>query len=44
MKSLLLLLAPFLFTVTGSAASTYPVRLDDPAAVYLTAEEFHVTR
>jgi polygalacturonase len=42
MKSLLLLLAPFLFTVIGSAASTYPARLDDPAAVYLTAEEFHV--
>ena len=42
MKSLLLLLAPFLFTMTGSAASTYPARLDDPAAVYLTAEEFHV--
>src|SRR5580658_6067533 len=41
MKSLLLLLAPFFFTVTGSAASTYPARLDDPAAVYLTAEEFH---
>ncbi len=42
MKSLLLLLASLLVTVTCSAASTYPTRLDDPAAVYLTAEEFHV--
>ena len=42
MKPLLLLLAPFLCTAACFAASTYPARLDDPAAVYLTAEEFHV--
>jgi hypothetical protein len=42
MKSLLLLLASLLVTVTCSAASTYSTRLDDPAAVYLTAEDFPV--
>ncbi len=42
MKSLLFLLAPLLMTATCSAASTYPTRLDDPAAVYLTPEEFQV--
>src|ERR1700722_16531348 len=42
MKPLLLLLASFLCTAPCFAASTYPVRLDDPAAVYLTPEEFHV--
>src|SRR3984957_14753812 len=42
MKPLLLLFAAFLSTAPCFAASTYPVRLDDPAAVYLTAEEFHV--
>ena len=36
-----MLLAPLL-AATCFAASTYPARLDDPAAVYLTAEEFHV--
>ena len=42
-KSLLCLVAGlFSVTATCSAASTYPTRLDDPAAVYLTAEEFHV--
>ncbi len=30
-----------MYTATCSAASTYPTRLEDPAAVYLTAEEFH---
>jgi hypothetical protein len=28
-------------TASCFAASTYPTRLEDPAAVYLTAEEFH---
>jgi hypothetical protein len=42
MKSLLLLFASLLVTVTCSAASIYPARLDDPAAVYLTPEDFHV--
>jgi hypothetical protein len=42
MKILPLLLVTLLVTVTCSAASVYPTRLDDPAAVYLTAEEFHV--
>src|SRR3984957_8829576 len=41
MKILQLLLVTLLVTATCSAASTYPTRLDDPAAVYLTAEEFH---
>ena len=40
-KFLVLLLVAPLFTPTCSAASTYRARLDDPAAVYLTAEEFH---
>jgi polygalacturonase len=31
-----------LFTSFCSAASVYTVRLDDPAAVYLTAKDFHV--
>ena len=38
----LLLVAFVVLTATCSAASTYPRQLDDPAAVYLTAEEFHV--
>jgi hypothetical protein len=42
MKSLLLPFAPLLLVLTCSAASVYPTRLDDPAAVYLTPEEFHV--
>ena len=42
MKSLLVLLASLLMTAVCFAASTYPTRLDDPAAVYLTPEEFHV--
>src|ERR1700733_12109333 len=41
MKILQSLLVTLLVTATCSAASTYPTRLDDPAAVYLTAEEFH---
>src|ERR1700679_3829443 len=41
MKILQSLLITLLVTATCSAASTYPTRLDDPAAVYLTAEEFH---
>src|SRR6202044_1894532 len=41
MKILESLLVTLLVTATCSAASTYPTRLDDPAAVYLTAEEFH---
>ena len=36
------LLTLLLIPAVCSAASTYPTRLDDPAAVYLTAEEFHV--
>jgi hypothetical protein len=39
---LLLLLTLLLFAGTAPAASTYRTRLDDPAAVYLTPEEFHV--
>ena len=42
MKILQLLLVTLLITATCSAASIYPTRLDDPAAVYLTADEFHV--
>src|ERR1700734_3504731 len=42
MKILQSLLVTLLVTATSSAASIYPTRLDDPAAVYLTAEEFHV--
>ena len=42
MKSLLLALATLLLTATCSAALIYPTRLDDPAAVYLTPEQFHV--
>ena len=42
MKSLLLLFAPLLLVASCSAASVYPTRLDDPAAVYLTPQEFHV--
>ena len=41
MKSLLLSLLTLLIAATCFAASIYPTRLDDPAAVYLTAEEFH---
>ena len=28
--------------VSGYGSSVYPTRLDDPAAVYLTPEDFHV--
>jgi Pectate lyase superfamily protein/SMP-30/Gluconolactonase/LRE-like region len=42
MKFLLLLWISFLLPATCLAASIYPKRLDDSAAVYLTAEEFHV--
>src|ERR1700685_2435745 len=42
MKILQSLLVTLLVTATCSAASIYPTRLDDPGAVYLTAEEFHV--
>jgi hypothetical protein len=42
MKAILLALAALLLTATCSAASIYPTRLDDPAAVYLTPEQFHV--
>jgi Pectate lyase superfamily protein/SMP-30/Gluconolactonase/LRE-like region len=42
MKFPMLLSASLLFAANCSAASTYPTRLDDPAAVYLTAGEFHV--
>jgi hypothetical protein len=42
MKPLLLVPAILLFSIPCLAASTYPVRLNDPAAVYLTAEEFRV--
>ena len=42
MKYLLALFASLFITSICSAASTYPTRLDDPAAVYLTQEEFHV--
>ena len=37
----LLLLAASVGVPICSAASVYPARLDDPSAVYLTAEEFH---
>jgi Pectate lyase superfamily protein/SMP-30/Gluconolactonase/LRE-like region len=36
MKTLSLLFAPLLLAMTCLAASTYPTRLEDPAAVYLT--------
>jgi hypothetical protein len=42
MKSLLPLFAGLLLSATCSAASIYATRLDDPAAVYLTPEEFQV--
>src|SRR6202161_4592577 len=41
MKVSLLSLLTFLIAATCFAASIYPTRLDDPATVYLTAEEFH---
>ena len=41
MKTLLFLLFASL-TASTFAASTYPTRLDDPGAVYLTPQEFHV--
>jgi sugar lactone lactonase YvrE len=41
MKVSLLSLLTLLIAATCFAASIYPTRLDDPAAVYLTAEEFH---
>lgn len=41
MKTLLLLILASLTTSTF-AASTYPTRLDDPEAVYLTPQEFRV--
>ncbi|HET6216527.1 MAG TPA: glycosyl hydrolase family 28-related protein, partial [Acidobacteriaceae bacterium] len=39
-KFLLALLVTHAVTASCFAASTYPTRLEDPAAVYLTAEEF----
>ncbi len=42
MKALFLSLATLLLLATCSAASIYPTRLEDPAAVYLTPEEFQV--
>src|SRR5580692_6504619 len=41
MKTLLALILASLAT-SAFAASTYPQRLDDPGAVYLTPQEFHV--
>jgi sugar lactone lactonase YvrE len=41
-KIVLLLLVTLSVTSNCFAASAYPTRLDDPAAVYLTADEFHV--
>src|SRR6202167_702818 len=41
MKTLLFLIVAS-FTTSTFAASTYPERLDDPGAVYLTPQEFHV--
>src|ERR1700761_5485876 len=41
MKTLLALILASL-TTSAFAASTYPQRLDDPEAVYLTPQEFHV--
>jgi Pectate lyase superfamily protein/SMP-30/Gluconolactonase/LRE-like region len=41
-KTILLLLVTLSVTSNCFAASAYPTRLDDPAAVYLTADEFHV--
>jgi len=41
-KIILLLLVTLSVTSNCLASSAYPKRLDDPAAVYLTAEEFHV--
>jgi hypothetical protein len=42
MKYFFLVITIVLVTATCSADSSYPVRLDDPAAVYLTQERFHV--
>jgi hypothetical protein len=41
-KIVLLLLVTLSVTPNCLASSAYPTRLDDPAAVYLTADEFHV--
>ena len=41
MKFLLLLMTALVLTAACPAASIYPERLNDPAAVYLTADEFH---
>jgi sugar lactone lactonase YvrE len=42
MKVVLLLFTSALLTASCSAASTYSTRPDDPSAVYVTPEEFHV--
>jgi sugar lactone lactonase YvrE len=42
MKTFIFLLLASLTPATCVAASSYPVRLDDPAAVYLTAQDFPV--
>src|SRR5271156_5638603 len=41
MKTLLALILASL-TTSAFGASIYPTRLDDPGAVYLTSQEFHV--
>jgi hypothetical protein len=41
MKLSWLVITLLLVTGNAPAASTYPTRLDDPAAVYVTPEEFH---
>ena len=41
-KIIPLLLVTLSVTSNCFASSAYPTRLDDPAAVYLTADEFHV--
>src|SRR3984957_13611029 len=40
-KTVLVLLVTLSVTSNCFAASTYPTRLDDPAAVYLSGEAFH---
>ena len=42
MKLLVLVLLSAVTTAAGFAASVYPVKLEDPAAVYLTPESFSV--
>ena len=42
MKVVLLIVISISCVVSGYGSSVYPTRLDDPAAIYLTPEDFHV--